>query len=106
MTAQTTGGNAVATTAAVATTDAVATTAQVPRLVRFSGTLADVSGNALGRVVGVTFSLYAEQSGGAPLWSEVQNLQVDQAGRYTAMLGSTKPDGRPQNLFTAAVSRG
>ena len=29
-------------------------------------------GTAPGGVVGVTFSLYAEQTGGAPLWSEVQ----------------------------------
>jgi hypothetical protein len=77
MTAQTTSGNAVATTTAVATTAAVETTAQVPRLVKFSGTVTDVRGNAPGSVVGVTFSLYAEQSGGAPLWSEVQNVQVD-----------------------------
>ncbi len=105
MTAQTTSGNAVATTAAAATTAAVETTAQVPRLVRFSGTATDVGGNAPGSVVGVTFSLYAEQSGGAPLWSEVQNVQVDKAGHYTAMLGSSKPDGLPLNLFTAAQAQ-
>jgi hypothetical protein len=98
MTAQTTSGNAVATTTA-------ATTAQVPRLVRFSGTATDVGGNAASSIVGVTFSLYAEQTGGAPLWSEVQNVQVDRAGHYTAMLGSSKPDGLPLNLFTAAQAQ-
>jgi len=105
MTAQTTSGNVVATTAALATTAGVATTAQVPRLVRFSGTLTEVSGNALSSVVGVTFSLYAEQTGGAPLWSEVQNVQVDKAGHYTTMLGSTQPDGLPLSLFTAAQAQ-
>src|ERR1039458_5161092 len=105
MTAQTTGGNVVATTAALATTAGVATTAQVPRLVRFSGTATDVGGNAASSIVGVTFSLYAEPTGGAPLWSEVQNVQVDKAGHYTAMLGSSKPDGLPLNLFTAAQAQ-
>ena len=105
MTAQTTGGNAVAKTAALATTADVATTAQVPRLVRFSGTATDVGGNAASSIVGVTFSLYAEPTGGAPLWSEVQNVQVDKAGHYTAMLGSSKPDGLPLNLFTAAQAQ-
>jgi hypothetical protein len=105
MTAQTTGGNVVATTAALATTAGVATTAQVPRLVRFSGTATDIGGNAAGSIVGVTFSLYAEPTGGAPLWSEVQNVQVDKAGHYTAMLGSSKPDGLPLNLFTAAQAQ-
>ncbi len=97
MTAQT--GNAVAATAAVGTT------AQVPRLVRFSGTLTDATGNALGSLVGVTFSLYAEQNGGAPLWSEVQNVQVDNTGHYTALLGFTKPDGLPVDLFNAVQAQ-
>ena len=99
MTAQTIGGNTVPTTAATSP-------AQVPRLVRFSGTAPGVGGNIAGsigegnaasRVVGVTFSLYAEQTGGAPLWSEVQNVQVDKTGHYTVMLGSTQPDGLPLN---------
>src|ERR1039458_6508595 len=99
MTAQTTSGNTVATTAAAATT------AQVPRLVRFSGTATDVGGNAADSIVGVTFSLYAEQTGGAPLWSEVQNVQVDKTGHYTVMLGSSQPDGLPLNLSTAAQAQ-
>src|ERR1019366_7556444 len=105
MTAQT-SGNPVATVAAATTT------AQVPRLVRFSGTLTSVTDNAAGAVVtapgsvvGVTFSLYAEQTGGAPLWSEVQNVQVDKTGHYTVQLGSTKPDGLPVDLFASAQAQ-
>ena len=105
MTAQTISGNAGTTTTAAATTAAVVTTAQVPRLVKFSGTVIEVGGNAASRVVGVTFSLYAEQTGGAPLWSEVQNVQVDKTGHYTVMLGSSQPDGLPLNLFTAAQAQ-
>jgi hypothetical protein len=118
MTAQTTSSNAGTTTTAVATpaatTPATTTPAQVPRLVRFSGTAPGVGGNVAGgiggsnaasRVVGVTFSLYAEQTGGAPLWSEVQNVQVDKSGHYTVMLGSTQPDGLPLSMFTAAQAQ-
>ncbi len=117
MTAQTISGNAVPTTTATttaATTPGATTTAQVPRLVRFSGTAPGVGGNiasgigegnTASRVVGVTFSLYAEQTGGAPLWSEVQNVQVDKSGHYTVMLGSTQADGLPLSMFTAAQAQ-
>ena len=93
------------TTAQTSNSDVSAPTAQVPRLVRFSGTVTTVNGNAPGGAVGVTFSLYAEQTGGTPLWSEVQNVQVDQAGRYTVQLGSTKPDGLPVELFASAQAQ-
>ena len=92
-------------------------TAQVPRLVRFSGTLgaasansnaeplADRNGAAPSRVVGVTFALYADETGGAPLWLETQNVQVDSAGHYLALLGSTKAEGLPVELFTSGQAQ-
>jgi len=73
----------------------------LPRLVRFSGTAKDTRGNPLAGVAGITFSLYAEPSGGAPLWSETQNVRPDPAGRYTVLLGASKPEGLPVGLFTA-----
>jgi hypothetical protein len=39
----------------------------VPRLVSFSGTASDLHDNPMTGVIGITFLLYAEQSGGAPL---------------------------------------
>ena len=39
----------------------------VPPLVRFSGTLTDGNGTALTGIVGVTFFLYQNSQGGAPL---------------------------------------
>lgn len=95
----------------------VTLTAQVPRLVKFSGTLKGLAtdnatagvvltpGAAPTNVVAVTFSLYAEQSGGAPLWSEVQNVRVDATGRYSVQLGSTKADGLPVELFSSAEAQ-
>ena len=48
----------------------------LPRLVRFSGTAKDTGGNPVTGVTGITFALYAEQTGGAPLWSETQSVQA------------------------------
>ena len=75
--------------------------AQLPRLVKFSGTPKDSNGNPLTAITGVTFALYSQQSGGAPLWLETQNIQPDKSGHYTVMLGSTKPDGLETDLFVS-----
>ncbi len=81
------------------------TASALPRLVRFGGTVKDLNGNPLTGVVGITFALYSEQSGGATLWLETQNVTADNTGHYTALLGSTKPDGLPAELFTSEQAR-
>jgi hypothetical protein len=82
-----------------------ATQNTVPRLVRFSGTASDLNGNPMTGAVGITFLLYAEQTGGAPLWLETQNVQADANGHYSVLLGSAKPDGLPAELFTSEQAR-
>jgi hypothetical protein len=72
----------------------------LPRLVRFSGTAKDTGGNPVTGVTGITFALYAEQTGGAPLWSETQNVQAGADGHYTVLLGAAKSEGLPADLFT------
>jgi hypothetical protein len=76
----------------------------VPRLVKFSGLLKDASGNLLTNIVGITFAIYSEQSGGAPLWQETQNVQFSQ-GRYTVFLGESKSTGIPAELFSSGQPR-
>jgi hypothetical protein len=76
------------------------TASALPRLVRFGGTVKDLNGNPLNGVVGVTFALYSEQTGGVALWLETQNVTADSNGHYVALLGSTKPGGLPTDLFT------
>jgi len=76
------------------------TTSALPRLVRFSGTASDIKGNPLTGVVGITFALYSEQTGSASLWMETQNVHADSHGRYTVLLGATKPEGLPADMFT------
>jgi hypothetical protein len=46
---------------------------QVPPLIQFSNIATDAGGNTLSGVVHITFSLYAAQQGGEPLWTETQN---------------------------------
>ena len=65
----------------------------LPRLVRFSGTAKDTGGNSMTGATGITFALYAEQTGGAPLWSETQNVQAGPDGRYSVLLGAAKSTG-------------
>ena len=72
-----------------------ATASALPRLVRFGGTVKDPGGSPVSGVAGITFALYSEQTGGAPLWLETQNVTADTNGRYTALLGVTNPEGLP-----------
>jgi hypothetical protein len=74
--------------------------ASVPRLIKFSGVMKDGKGDARTGVAGVTFAIYAEQEGGTPVWMETQNVQLDEAGRYTALLGANSSEGVPLELFT------
>ena len=76
------------------------TASALPRLVRFGGAIKDANGGPLTGVAGITFALYAEQTGGAPLWQETQNVTADSSGHYTALLGATKTEGLPAELFT------
>jgi len=77
------------------------TASAVPQLVRFSGTLQDVRGIQAAGATGIKFGLYADQTGGAPLWTETQNVQTGPGGHYTVLLGSTKPEGLPAGLFAS-----
>ncbi len=120
-TAQTTSNPSAASTLATQTSAGAtaANIAQVPRLVKFSGTLQNFASDAAPngtvirdhaaatptRVVGITFSLYSTESGGVPLWSEVQNVPIDDAANYSVDLGSTKPDGLPPELFSSAQAQ-
>jgi len=77
----------------------------VLRLMKYSGLLRDRAGNARTGAVGLTFALYKDQHGGSPLWLEVHNAQLDEQGRYTVLLGSTKSEGLPLELFSSGEAR-
>ena len=77
----------------------------VPRLVNYSDVLADTNGKRLSSVAGVTFLLYKDQQGGAPLWLETQTVSPDKAGHYTVTLGSTSAAGLPSDIFANGEAR-
>jgi hypothetical protein len=82
-----------------------AVSSSVPRLIRFAGVAKDADNQAMSGTLGVTFSLYKEQRGGAPLWMETQNVRADSSGHYSVQLGATKPDGLQTEVFTSVEAR-
>ncbi|MBV9304010.1 MAG: hypothetical protein JOY62_11270 [Acidobacteriaceae bacterium] len=77
----------------------------VPRLVSFGGVLKDDAGKPVSGPVSITFSLFAEQDGGTPLWSETQVVDVGPQGRYAIFLGATNPNGLPLDIFANGAAR-
>ena len=79
----------------------------VPNLIRYGGTLKDAQGtaSASATTMGVTFSIYKQQDGGAPVWMETQNVTRDASGNYSVLLGSTTATGLPGDLFSQQEQR-
>ncbi|HVS90305.1 MAG TPA: hypothetical protein VHF01_19040 [Candidatus Acidoferrum sp.] len=73
--------------------------------VKLGGVLRDHKGKRLTGVVGVLFAIYEQQEGGAPLWQEVQNVEMRERGYFNAEVGSTIKDGIPAELFTTEKTR-
>lgn len=80
-------------------------TSVVPTQVNFKGILSDLNGKPLTGTVGVTFYLYKDSEGGAPLWMETQNVTPDKSGRYTVSLGATTSSGLPTDVFVSGEAR-
>jgi hypothetical protein len=77
----------------------------VPRLMKYSGKAVDAQGKTFTGVVGITFAIYKDQTDGAPLWLETQNVQADAKGNYSAQLGATKSEGMALDLFSSGEAR-
>jgi trimeric autotransporter adhesin len=78
----------------------------VPNLIEYGGTLPQSkSAIVQSRTVGVTFAIYKHQEEGAPVWMETQNVTLDAGGHYSVMLGSTRAEGLPADLFSAQEER-
>jgi len=81
-------------------------TTTVPNLIRYSGTLKDAQGAAFSsNATGVTFAIYQQQDGGAPVWMETQTVTPDASGNYSVLLGSTTAAGLPADLFSQEEQR-
>ena len=78
----------------------------VPNLIRYGGTLKNAETTAISSAtVGVTFSIYKQQDGGAAAWMETQNVTPDASGNYSVVLGSTTATGLPSDLFSQEEQR-
>src|SRR5689334_730033 len=73
-------------------------TTSVPRLITFSGALRDSNGLPITNVTSLRFAVYKDQYDGAPIWNEAQNVEPDQQGRYTVLLGAYSNGGLPIDL--------
>jgi hypothetical protein len=73
----------------------------IPNLICYGGTLKDAQGAPLSSTTaGVTFAIYKQQEGGAPVWMETQNVPTDVGGNYSVLLGNTTATGLPSDLFS------
>jgi hypothetical protein len=73
--------------------------AQVPLTLRLIGKL-KTAGGIPGGTAHVTFSIFSEEDGGVPLWSEGADVQLDGSGRYTVVLGRM-PNFLPLDIFVS-----
>ena len=77
----------------------------VPRVMHITGVAAPANGKSASSVETITLAIYAEEKGGAPLWEETQQVVVDSSGRYSVLLGATRPEGLPLDLFASGEAR-
>ena len=77
------------------------TLTSVPRLVRVTSSFRPADGQPPAPVETMTLSIYGEETGGVPLWQETQSVAVNPDGRFTLLLGSTRPEGLPLDLFAS-----
>jgi hypothetical protein len=80
-------------------------TAAVPRLIRFNGSYHAVNQQAQIGAIVATFTIYRDESAWTPLWSEAQSIQPDKDGNYSVLLGSTRGEGMPADLFVTGDPR-
>src|SRR5215467_10085099 len=87
------------------TTKGLARSQVVPNMISYSGILKDANGKNIYRATGVTFLLYRDQEGGAPVWLETQTITPGPNGRYVVQLGAASVHGLPSDLFRAGEAR-
>jgi hypothetical protein len=73
--------------------------AEVPGLISFQGTLTDAASMALDTTVSMTFSIYADSTGGSPvpMWWETQPAVVVNHGLFNVLLG--RVNAFPDTVF-------
>jgi hypothetical protein len=80
-----------------------ASPAAVPRVINLAGVFQPVDGQPPRAVETVTVALYADATGGAPLWQETQSIEVDSKGHYALLLGAASSEGVPVAVLAAGA---
>ena len=63
----------------------------IPLLLNYQGRLLDSTGHPVpDGIYAVTFNMYAESTGGAAFWTELQNVQT-RTGLFNVLLGRVRP---------------
>ena len=81
------------------------TLTSLPPFVRVTGSFSPADGKPPAPVETMTLSIYGEATGGVPLWQETQKVAVNPDGRFTLLLGLTRPEGLPPELFASGEPR-
>jgi hypothetical protein len=77
----------------------------LPLVVKFTGNIQHPGGTSPSGPLEVSFAIYSDESGSAPLWLETQSVVADVQGRFTVLLGSTNSLGVPADVFAQGEAR-
>jgi hypothetical protein len=77
----------------------------VPTLIPYSGIALGDDGKPLTGEMLVTTSLFKDEEGGEPLWTESQSVVIDSTGHYQIQLGASSENGLPLNTFASGQGR-
>jgi len=74
--------------------------AGVPQMINFQGRLTDEEDTALDDTLSITFSIYADSTGGIQLWTEINGSVIVSKGIFNVLLGNINPIS--DTVFTGA----
>lgn len=65
--------------------------AEVPKMINYQGKITRPSGALIDTTTSMVFSIYADSTGGTPLWIETQSSVKVEYGVFSVLLGSVNP---------------
>lgn len=65
--------------------------AEVPKMINYQGKITTPQGALISDTFSMVFSIYADSTGGTPLWTETQSSVKVEFGVFSVLLGSVSP---------------
>lgn len=75
--------------------------AEIPRMINYQGKITTPQGALIDTTTSMVFSIYADSTGGTPLWTETQTSVKVEFGVFSVILGSVSPI--LDNVFAGGV---